>query len=415
MSTDMPDSEMLADATYDENVLTTTAIGRSLGTDYFGLRDELTDAERDYLKRTRAFVDDEVLPVISGYWERAEFPWELIKKMSVLGIIGDGIEGYGCPPMSPVAAGLIHMELNRGDGSIGTILAVQAGLAMRSIWMLGSEEQKQRWLPGMARLDLLGAFALTEPEHGSDAVALETTARRDGDGYVLDGEKRWIGNGSMADVIVVWARDTTDGKVKGFLVEKDAPGYDARVIMGKASVRAVLQADITLTGVRVPAGNVLPGAQSFKDAARVLASTRIAVAWGALGHAVAAYEAALSYTKQRNQFGKPLVRFQLVQDQLVKMLAEVTAMQLYCLRVSRLDEQGKLTDTIAALAKMNNTLKARQVIAEARDLLGGNGILLDYHVMRHMVDIEAIYTYEGTEHIQTLLVGRDITGVSAFA
>jgi glutaryl-CoA dehydrogenase len=407
-------TDMLADRTYDEDVLTTTEIGRSLGTDYFGLRDELTAAEREYLKVTRAFVDTEVLPVISGYWERAEFPWPLIKKMGTLGIVGDGIEGYGCPPMSPVAGGLIHMELNRGDGSLGTIHAVQAGLAMRSIWLLGSEEQKNRWLPGMARLELLGAFALTEPNHGSDAVALETTARRDGDGYVVDGEKRWIGNGTLADVIVVWARDTTDGRVKGLLVEKDSPGYDARVIDGKGSVRAVLQADITLTGVRVPAGNVLPGAQSFKDAGRVLASTRIAVAWGALGHAVAAYEAALAYTKQRTQFGKPLVAFQLVQDQLVKMLAEVTAMQLYCLRVSRLEEQGKLTDTIAALAKMNNTLKARQVIADARDLLGGNGILLDHHVMRHMADIEAIYTYEGTEHIQTLIVGRDITGVGAF-
>ena len=183
---------------------------------------------------TRAFVDNEVLPVINGYWERAEFPWELIKKMGALGIVGDGIEGYGCPPMSPVAAGLIHMELNRGDGSLGTFHAVQAGLAMRSIWMLGSEEQKHRWLPGMATLDLLGAFALTEPDHGSDAVALETVARRDGDGYVLDGEKRWIGNGSIADVIVVWARDTSDGQVKGFLVEKGAPGYDALVIEGKA-------------------------------------------------------------------------------------------------------------------------------------------------------------------------------------
>ena len=407
---------MLADRTYDEDVLTTTAIGRSLGTDYFGLRDELTDAEREYLKITRAFVDTEVLPVISGYWERAEFPWPLIKKMGTLGIVGDGIEGYGCPPMSPVAGGLIHMELNRGDGSLGTIHAVQAGLAMRSIWLLGSEEQKNRWLPGMARLDLLGAFALTEPEHGSDAVALETAAVRDGEGgYVVDGQKRWIGNGTLADVIVVWARDTTDGRVKGLLVEKGTPGYAATVIEGKGSVRAVLQADITLTGVRVPAANVLPGAQSFKDAGRVLASTRIAVAWGALGHAVAAYEAALAYTKQRTQFGKPLVAFQLVQDQLVKMLADVTAMQLYCLRVSRLEEQGKLTDTIAALAKMNNTLKARQVIADARDLLGGNGILLDRHVMRHMADIEAIYTYEGTEHIQTLIVGRDITGVGAFS
>jgi glutaryl-CoA dehydrogenase len=316
--------------------------------------------------------------------------------------------------MSPVAAGLINMELNRGDGSLGTFHAVQAGLAMRSIWMLGSEEQKQRWLPPMARLEKLGAFALTEPRHGSDAVALETTATRDGDGYVLAGEKRWIGNGTIADVIVMWARDTGDGQVKGFLVEKGTPGYEARVIEGKGSVRAVWQAHIRLNDVRVPAESVLPGARGFKDAGRVLASTRIAVAWAALGHAVAAYEAALSYAKQRTQFGQPLANYQLVQDQLVKMLAEVTAMQLYCLRVSRLDEQGKLTDTIAALAKMNNTLKARQVIADARDLLGGNGILLDFHVMRHLTDIEAIYTYEGTEHIQSLIVGRDITGVSAF-
>ncbi len=406
---------MLADQTYSELVLNTAEIGRSLGTDYFGLRDELTDEEREYLQRTRDFVDDEVLPVINDYWERADFPFELVKRMGALGIVGDGIDGYGCPKMSCVAAGLINMELNRGDGSLGTFQAVQAGLAMRSIAMLGSEEQRQRWLPGMARVDLLGAFALTEPDHGSDAVALETSATPEGDGYRLDGAKRWIGNGTIADVIVVWARDTTDGHVKGFLVEKDAPGYVATVMVGKGSVRAVWQADITLTGVHVPTANVLPGARTFKDAVRVLASTRIAVAWGALGHAVAAYEAALSYTMRRTQFGKPLVSFQLVQDQLVKMLAEVTAMQLYCLRVSRLEEQGKLTDTIAALAKMNNTLKARHVIAEARDLLGGNGILLENHVIRHMTDIESIYTYEGTEHIQTLIVGRDITGVGAFA
>ena len=405
---------MLADDSYTEETLHLTRIGRSMGTDYFGLRDELTDAERDYLQRTRDFIDTEVLPVINEYWERAEFPWKLIEKLGGLGIVGDGLAGYGCPPMSPVAAGLINMELNRGDGSLGTFHAVQAGLTMRSIWMLGSEEQKQRWLPPMARLERLGAFALTEPRHGSDAVALETTAVPDGDGYLLTGEKRWIGNGTIADVVVVWARDTTDGKVRGFLVEKGSPGYEARVIEGKASVRAIWQAHIRLTDVRVPAGNVLPGARSFKDAGRVLASTRIAVAWAALGHAVAAYEAALSYANQRTQFGKPLASYQLVQDQLVKMLAEVTAMQLYCLRVSRLEEQGKLTDTIAALAKMNNTLKARQVIADARDLLGGNGILLDFHVMRHLTDIEAIYTYEGTEHIQSLIVGRDITGVSAF-
>jgi len=316
--------------------------------------------------------------------------------------------------MSPIATGLVHMELNRGDGSLGTFIGVQAGLAMQSIAMLGSEEQKQRWLPGMARLDKLGAFALTEPLHGSDSVALETSARRDGDHWVLNGAKKWIGNGTIADVIVVWARDTADGKVKGFLVEKGTPGYDAKRIVGKGSLRSVWQAEIILSDVRVPDENRLPGARSFKDAGRVLAGTRNAVAWGALGHATAAYECAVAYCRQREQFGKPLVSFQIVQDRLVKMLAEVCSMQLYCLRLGRLIEEGKLTDTIAALAKMNNTRKARQVISEARDLLGGNGILLDFHVMRHMADIEAIHTYEGTETIQTLIVGRDITGASAF-
>ncbi len=390
-------------------------IGRSLSTDYFRIADQLTSEELGYLLRTRAFVDDEVLPVINGYWERAEFPWPLIEKLAKLGIVGDGIQGYGCPPMSPIATGLVHMELNRGDGSLGTFLGVQAGLAMQSIAMLGSEEQKQRWLPGMARLEKLGAFALTEPLHGSDSVALETSARRDGSDWVINGAKKWIGNGTIADVIVVWARDIADGKVKGFLVEKGTPGYDARRIEAKGSLRAVWQAEIILNDVRVPDGNRLPGERSFKDAGRVLAGTRNAVAWGALGHATAGYEVAVAYCGQRRQFGKPLASFQIVQDRLVKMLAEVCSMQLYCLRLGRLIEEGRLTDTIAAIAKMNNTRKARQVIAEARDLLGGNGILLDFHVIRHMADIEAIHTYEGTETIQTLIVGRDITGVSAFA
>jgi glutaryl-CoA dehydrogenase len=390
-------------------------IGRSQGTDYFRIADQLTSEELDYLRRTREFVDDEVLPVINGYWERAELPWPLIQQLGKLGVVGDGIAGYGCPPMSPIASGLVHMELNRGDGSLGTFLGIQAGLAMQSIAMLGSEEQKQRWLPPMAQLDKLGAFALTEPAHGSDAVALETSARRDGDQWVLNGQKKWIGNGTLADVVVVWARDVADQRVKGFLVEKGTPGYDATRIDGKASLRAVWQAQITLTDLRVPDEGRLPGANGFADAGRVLAGTRNAVAWAALGHATAAYEIAVAYCSQRRQFGKPLTSFQIVQDRLVKMLAEICSMQLYCLRLGRLIEEGRLTDTIAAIAKMNNTRKARQVIAEARDLLGGNGILLDYHVMRHMADIEAIHTYEGTETIQTLIVGRDITGVSAFA
>ncbi|UZJ26029.1 acyl-CoA dehydrogenase family protein [Rhodococcus antarcticus] len=389
-------------------------IGRSLFTDYLGLQDELTEQELDYLERTRRFVDHEVLPVIGDYWQRAEFPFELIAKMAELGIVGDGIEGYGCPQMSPTASGLINMELSRGDGSLGTFLGVQSGLAMRSIALLGSQEQKQRWLPGMAALEVIGAFALTEPEHGSDSVGLEASLHRDGDAYVLSGRKRWIGNGSIADVVVVWARDTEDGAVKGLLLEKDTPGFQAEVMLGKGSVRAVWQADLTFTDVRVPLDNKLPGANTFKDASVVLASTRNSVAWAALGHAVAAYEVALTYSKERIQFGKPLATKQLVQDKLVRMLAEVTTMQLYCLRLAKLLEAGKLTDTISALAKMNNTRKAREVIAMARDLLGGNGILLENHVIRHMADIEAIYTYEGTADIQTLIVGREITGMSAF-
>jgi glutaryl-CoA dehydrogenase len=267
----------------------------------------------------------------------------------------------------------------------------------------------------MARLEKIGAFALTEPNHGSDSVALETTARLDGDAYVLDGAKRWIGNGTIADIVVVWARDLEDREVKGFLVEPETPGYRATVIEGKGAARAVWQADIRLEGARVPAENRLPGANSFKDSGRVLVTTRGTVAWAALGHAVSAYDTALTYAKQRKQFGRPLCSFQIVQDRLVKMLAEVTAMQLYCMQIARLATDGRLTDTIAGLAKLNNTRKARQVIADARDMLGGNGILLENHVIRHMSDIEILHTYEGTETMQTLIVGRDITGVGAFA
>ena len=270
------------------------------------------------------------MPVINDYWERAEVPVELCRRLGELGLVGDGLDGYGCPPMSPTAAGLIAMELNRGDGSVGTFLGVQAGLAMRSIHMHGSEEQKQRWLPAMARCEKLGAFALTEPRHGSDSVSLETEARRDGDEYVINGAKRWIGNGTLADVVVLWARDTEDMQVKGFLIEKGTPGYDARAIEGKGSLRALWQADIDLTDVRVPAENRLPGANSFADTAKVLKATRASCAWSALGHAVAGYDAALNYAAQRTQFGKPLARFQIVQEKLVRMLCEITAMQLYC-------------------------------------------------------------------------------------
>ena len=389
-------------------------LGEALATDYFLVREEFSDEQWDLFIRTRRFVDQEVLPVINDYWERAELPWPLITRLAELRLVGEDIEGYGCPGMTALASGLVNMELHRGDGSLGTFLGVQSGLAMKAIAMLGSEEQKERWLAPMARLERIGAFALTEPDHGSDSVALETTARREGDGFVIDGVKRWIGNATIAAVVVVWARCEDDGQVKGFLVETPTPGYDATVIESKGAARSIWQADIHLDGVRVPAHNLLPGARTFKDAGRVLTSTRSSIAWAALGHAVAAYDAALTYTRQRTQFGRPLCSFQIVQDRLVKMLAEVTAMQLYCMQLARLASAGRLSDTMAGLAKMNNTRKARQVIAEARDLLGGNGILLENHVIRHMTDIEVLHTYEGTETMQTLIVGRDITGVGAF-
>ena len=390
-------------------------LGKALATDYFFVREQFSDEEWTQFIATRRFVDNEVLPAINEYWERAELPWPLMRRLPELGLIGDDIQGHGCPGMSPLARGLVNMELHRGDGSLGTFHAVQSGLAMKAIDMLGSEAQKEEWLAPMARLDKIGGFALTEPEHGSDSVALESSARREGDEWVLDGAKRWIGNGSIADVVVVWARSSEDGQVKGFLVRTDTPGFAAATMEGKGASRAIWQAEITLDGVHVPEPDRLPGGRTFKDAARVLVTTRVTCAWAALGHAVAAYDVALTYSKERRQFGKPLCAFQIVQDKLVKMLADVTAMQLYCMQLARLEASGRLTDTIAGLAKLNNTRTARRVIAEARDLLGGNGILLRHHVIRHMGDIEVIHTYEGTETMQTLIVGRDITGVGAFA
>ena len=383
-------------------------------TDFY-LMDELLSAEeRSIRDKVRAFSDQEVIPIINDYWERAEFPFELIAKLAALNIAGGSISGYGCPGMSAVASGLIALELARGDASICTFFGVHSGLAMSSIAMLGSEEQKQRWLPSMARMEKIGAFGLTEPNHGSDAVALETRAHRAGDEYILNGAKRWIGNASFADVTIIWARDD-EGKVGGFLVEKGTPGFEAKVIKGKVAKRAVWQADITLTDVHVPAENRLAYSRSFKDTSSVLTATRSGVAWEAVGHAVAAYEIALQYARERVQFGRPLTNFQIIQNKLASMLANVTSMQLLCLRLGQLQQEGRMTDAMASLAKMNNARLAREVVAEAREMLGGNGILLDYHIARHHADIEAVFTYEGTDTIQSLIVGRDITGVSAFA
>jgi glutaryl-CoA dehydrogenase len=385
-----------------------------LGTDYYLVDELLTPKERALRNRVRRFCEAEVLPIINDYWERAEFPFELVPKLAALGIAGGTTRGYGCPGHSPVAMGLVGMELSRGDGSVSTFFGVHSGLAMGSIAQLGSPEQKERWLPPMARLEKIGAFALTEPDHGSDSVLLETSAVRDGDAYVLNGSKRWIGNGSIADLVIVWARDEKGG-VGGFVVEKGTPGYEARVMTGKLSKRAVWQAEITLTEVRVPVANRLAKSRTFKDTGKVLTATRYGVAWEALGHSLACYEAALTYSKERVQFGKPLAEFQLVQNQLAWMLAEITAMQLICHRLSVLAAKRKLTSGMASLAKMNNARKARAIAASAREILGGNGILLDYHVARHQADMEAVFTYEGTDSIQSLIVGKEITGEQAFA
>jgi glutaryl-CoA dehydrogenase len=384
------------------------------GTDFYLMDELLSEEERSIRDKVRAFCDREVIPIINDYWEKAEFPFELIPKLAALGIAGGSIQGYGSPAMSTTAAGLVALELARGDASVCTFFGVHSGLAMSSLAMLGSEEQKQRWLPAMARMEKIGAFGLTEPQHGSDAVALETRAHREGDEYILDGAKRWIGNASFADVTIIWARDD-DGNVGGFLVEKGTPGFEAKVMTGKVAKRAVWQADITLSGARVPVANRLAGSHSFKDTARVLTATRSGVAWEAIGHAVAAYEIALAYARERKQFGKALINFQLIQNKLSAMLANVTSMQLLCLRLSQLQAAGKMTDAMASLAKMNNARLAREVVADAREMLGGNGILLEYHIARHHADIEAVFTYEGTDTIQSLIVGRDITGVQAFS
>lgn len=382
--------------------------------DYYRLDDRLSDDERNLRDRVRAFADDEVLPIINGYWERAEFPFELVGKIAELGIAGTVISGHGCPGMSALGAGVVARELSRADGSVNTFFGVHSGLAMGAIDLLGSEEQKARWLPPMAKFEAIGAFALTEPEHGSDSVALETSAVRDGDEYVLNGAKRWIGNASIADVTIVWARDAS-GDVGGYLVEKGTPGFDAdTVITGKIGKRAVWQAEIALTDARVPAGNRLAHASSFKDAGRVLTRTRGGAAWECVGHAVACLEVALSYAQARSQFGRPIAGFQLVQSKLATMVAETAAMQLFCFRLAELQEADEMTAPMASLAKLHNVRKAKLVCSEARDILGGNGLLLEHHIARHLTDMEIVDTYEGTDSIQSLIVGRDVTGISAF-
>ncbi|XVU22336.1 acyl-CoA dehydrogenase family protein [Actinoplanes sp. CA-054009] len=375
--------------------------------DLYAFQDLLSPDEAAVVRRVHDFLDAEVVPIANDHWARAEFPHHLIKRYADLDIAGR--------PGSNLLNGWLALEMARADASMATFYGVHAGLAMGSIRTCGSEEQQARWLPAMASFDKIGAFALTEPTGGSDVAAgLRTTARRDGDSWILDGRKRWIGNATFADLIVVWARDVDDDQVKGFVVPRETPGLTATKIENKIALRTVQNADIVLDSVRVPSADRLENANSFKDTAKVLRQTRSGVAWEAVGVMLAAYEIALSYAKQRQQFGKPIASFQLVQDLLVRMVGNLTGSLGMCVRLAQLQDAGQYRDEHSALAKAYCTTRMREVVGWARELLAGNGIVLDYDIGRFVADSEALYSYEGTREINTLIVGRAITGESAF-
>ena len=383
--------------------------------DFLDFEQLLAQQDRELLSRTRAFLTREVEPIINDYWTRAEFPHELVPGLAGLGIAGLAHDGPGCPDRGALVGGMVAMELSRIDPSIGTFIGVHGGLAMGSIRHCGSPEQQERWLPAMARMELIGAFGLTEPDVGSAiSMGLATSARRDGDAWILNGRKKWIGNAAFADLTIIWARDEDDGEVKGFVVEKDTPGFVTTKQEDKIALRVVQNAEIELTDVRVAEENRLQEAHSFADTARVLTLTRMDVAWQATGCARGAYEHALRYTTEREQFGRSIGSFQLVQDLLVKMLANVTASTAMNVRASQLQDAGQLRDEHASLCKVHSTVRMREAVGWAREVLGGNGILLEHHVGRFVADAEAIYSYEGTREVNTLIVGRAITGESAF-
>jgi glutaryl-CoA dehydrogenase len=383
--------------------------------DFVNVNSLLSDEEKEIRDRVREHVDREIVPVMADYWDKAEFPFDLIPGLGELGIMGGSFEKeYGCAGWTNVAYGLAVAELARGAGSLATFLDVQSGLAMAAIHQLGSEEQKQEWLPKMAKCEKIGCFGLTEPEHGSDPGSMETTAAEKDGGYVLQGEKRWIGNGSFADVAVIWAR-TEDDAINCFLVEGDNPGYNAEVTPRKGSQRAVWQTHIKLEDCHIPEEARLPEAKGLGSTLSVLTHSRYGVAWNGLGQAMDCYEIALAYAKEREQFGQPLASFQLVQQKLVHMVNEISLAQLLSIHVARMKDAGNLDPATVSMFKMNNVAKARQIAALARDVLGGNGILLDYRVMEHMADLEGVYSYEGTHDINTLIVGQAITGMRAFA
>jgi glutaryl-CoA dehydrogenase len=383
--------------------------------DFYALEDLLDAGEQEYLHRVRGFMKSEVEPAVNEHWQRGSFPFEIVPGFRQLGLAGLPYHGFGCPGGSFLLDGMVAMELARTDPSVATFSGVHGGLAMGSIYLCGSDEQRHRYLPAMARFEKIGSFGLTEPDVGSGASGgLTTTARRDGNSWVLNGQKKWIGNATFGDLTVIWARDVADGQVKGFVVANDAPGFSTTKLEDKIALRIVQNAVITLDDVRVDEDDRLANANSFRDTAEVLRMTRAGVAWMSVGCARGAYENALAYAQSREQFGRPIAGFQLVQDLLVRMLGNITSSWSLCARLSQLQDEGRAEDRHSSLAKAWCTVRMRETVGYARELLGGNGILLEHNVGRFVADAEAIYSYEGTREMNTLIVGRAITGLSAF-
>lgn len=380
--------------------------------DYFNLDEFLSSEERMTRDTVKQFVRREILPNIERHFAGETFPRDLIAQMAELGFFGANLKGYGCAGMNNVAYGLIMQELEAGDSGLRSFASVQSALSMYAIYAHGTEEQKKRYLPEMAKGKLIGCFGLTEPDHGSDPGAMETRARRDGDRWVLNGTKRWITNGSIADVAIVWAR--VDEGITGFLVERGTPGFETRDIHGKFSMRASITSELILEDVRVPHSAHLPEARGLRAPLSCLTQARYGIAWGALGAARTCYNCALDYTKSRHQFSRALAGYQLVQNKLVWMLTEITKGQMVALRLAQLKDSGKMRPEHVSFAKRNNVNNALEIARMARDMLGANGIVNEYPVIRHMLNLETVNTYEGTYDVQTLILGRDITGENAF-
>src|SRR5579871_2506713 len=384
----------------------------TLAMDYLDLDALLSAEEITWRETVRAFVRDRIRPNITDWYERAVFPAGIAAEMGRLGLLGTHLSGYGCPGRSAVEYGLAALELEAGDSGLRTFVSVQGSLAMSAIAKFGSDAQKQRWLPPMAAGELIGCFGLTEPEAGSDPGSMTTTARRDGGGWVIDGAKRWIGLASIADIAVIWAR-TQDG-IRGFLVPAGTPGLTATPIEPKLAMRASIQCDITLEDVAVPADAILPGAEGLRGPFACLNEARYGIIWGAMGAARDAYEVALDYALNRSQFGKPIASFQLTQEKLVDMVLEIQKGLLVALHIGRMKDAGTLVPEQISFGKLNNVRSALAIARQARTILGGNGVSMDYSPMRHANNLEGVRTYEGTDEVHILIMGRAITGIPAF-